>query len=163
MHAITSQPEKFKAALMTDGVIFSFTQAVLGVDSLAGIMDEAKSVIGAIPYEEGLQIWLKKAPTFKLETITAPLRITATGVASAMLMWEPYAGLRVLNKPAEFVLLKTSEHVLRTPAARIASQEGAVDWFRYWLKDEQDSDPTKNEQYTRWEALSKLSSKPALH
>jgi hypothetical protein len=25
-----------------------------------------------------------------------------------------------------------------------------VDWFRFWLKDEEDDDPEKIEQYVRW-------------
>ena len=45
---------------------------------------------------------------------------------------------------------------LRNPAARMASQGGSVDWFRFWLKGEEDSDPAKAEQYKRWRELRKL-------
>jgi hypothetical protein len=31
-----------------------------------------------------------------------------------------------------------------------------LDWFRFWLKDEEDSDPVKVEQYARWRELQKL-------
>jgi len=30
-----------------------------------------------------------------------------------------------------------------------ASQQGNVDWFRFWLKGEEDPDPAKAEQYAR--------------
>jgi hypothetical protein len=36
------------------------------------------------------------------------------------------------------------------------SQGGTVDWFRFWLKGEEDPDPAKTEQYKRWRELRKL-------
>ena len=71
-------------------------------------------------------------------------------------MWQPYAGLRYLHKPVDLMMLNTDEHVLTNPAVRMASQGGSVDWFRFWLKDEEDSDPAKAEQYIRWRELRKL-------
>jgi dipeptidyl aminopeptidase/acylaminoacyl peptidase len=53
-------------------------------------------------------------------------------------MWQPYAALRYLHKPVDMMLLNTNEHVLTNPLARIFSQAGTVDWFRFWLKDEED-------------------------
>jgi hypothetical protein len=72
-------------------------------------------------------------------------------------MWEPYAGLHLLHKPVELVMLNNhDEHILTNPAMRIVSQGGSVDWFRFWLKDEEDPDPAKIKQYTRWRALRRL-------
>jgi hypothetical protein len=31
-----------------------------------------------------------------------------------------------------------------------------VDWYDFWLNDHADPDPTKAEQYARWENLKKL-------
>jgi hypothetical protein len=31
-----------------------------------------------------------------------------------------------------------------------------LDWFRFWLKGEEDPDPAKAEQYARWRELRKL-------
>jgi len=31
-----------------------------------------------------------------------------------------------------------------------------VDWFCFWLKGEEDTDPAKVEQYVRWRELRKL-------
>jgi len=61
-----------------------------------------------------------------------------------------------LKKPVDLMMLNTDEHVLTNPAERLASQGGSVDWFRFWLKDEEDSDPAKAEQYKRWRELRKL-------
>jgi hypothetical protein len=35
-------------------------------------------------------------------------------------------------------------------------QQGAVDWFTFWLKGEEDPDPNKALQYARWRELRKL-------
>ena len=35
----------------------------------------------------------------------------------------------------------------------MVSQGGSVDWFRFWLQDHEDPDPTKVEQYKRWREL----------
>src|SRR5260370_7468998 len=38
----------------------------------------------------------------------------------------------------------------------MVSPQGNVDWFGFWLKGEEDSDPAKAEQYARWGKLRKL-------
>ena len=40
-------------------------------------------------------------------------------------------------------MLQTDEHVLTNPAVRMASQGRTVDWFRFWLMDEEDLSPPK--------------------
>jgi len=105
---------------------------------------------------EGLQEWLKRSPGFNLDKITAPLLVTSEGGSSLLYMWEPYAGLRHLHKPVDLIMLNTTEHVLTNPAVRLASQGGSVDWFRFWLRGEEDPDPTKKSQYVRWHQLRTL-------
>jgi len=34
-----------------------------------------------------------------------------------------------------------------------------VDWMKFWLKGEEDSDPAKAEQYNRWRELRNLQEK----
>jgi hypothetical protein len=36
---------------------------------------------------------------------------------------------------------------------RLESQQGNVDWLRFWLKGEEDVDPAKRAQYEQWEAM----------
>ena len=47
-------------------------------------------------------------------------------------------------------------HELVKPWERLASQQGTVDWFCFWLKNEEDPIPAKAEQYARWRALREL-------
>jgi len=41
----------------------------------------------------------------------------------------------------------------------MASQGGAVDWYRFWLQGYEDPNPAKAEQYERWRALRSIQEK----
>lgn len=153
MEMLTTGSFRLKAASITDGVMFDYLAYILFTDRVSS---EADRVIGAPPFGEGLQLWLKRSPGFNLDEVTTPLLVVGEGPISLLSMWQPYAGLRYLRKPVELVMLNTDEHVLTNPAVRMASQGGSVDWFRFWLKDEEDPDPAKAAQYARWRELRKL-------
>lgn len=154
MEALTASSLHFKAALVTDGFMATYLQYITTIDeSNNAIPRQFDSMIGAPPFGDTLQQWLKRSPGFNVDKITAPLLVVAEGRSSLLFMWEPYAGLRYLHKPVDLVMLNTDAHVLANPAVRLASQGGSVDWFRFWLKDEEDSDPAKAEQYARWRQL----------
>ncbi len=154
MEMLTRGSLHLKAASITDGYMFTYLQYVLWPERVSG---EAKSVIGAEPFGEGLQRWMKESPEFNLDKVNTPLLIVGEGPTSLLFMWQPYSGLHSLHRPVELVMLKdTHEHNLGNPAVRMASQGGSVDWFRFWLKNEEDLDPAKKEQYERWRGLKKM-------
>jgi hypothetical protein len=39
------------------------------------------------------------------------------------------------------------------PESQYASLQRNVDWFRFWLQDYEDADPSKSGQYVRWRKL----------
>ena len=157
MEALTTGALHLKAASITDGVMANYLQYMLEVDSWGNAhARNYDSVIGAKPFGEGLQQWLKLSPLFRLDQVRTPLLVVGEGPFSLLFMWEPYAGLRYLQKPVDLIMLNTSEHILTNPAVRLASQGGTVDWFRFWLKDEEDSNPAKAAQYERWRELRKM-------
>jgi dipeptidyl aminopeptidase/acylaminoacyl peptidase len=153
MEMLTASSIHLKAASVTDGVMEDYFQYILNPDRTSR---ESNSMIGAPPFGDGLQLWLKHSPGFNLDKVTTPLLVVGEGPVSLLFMWQPYAGLRYLQKPVELMMLNTHEHVLTNPGVRIASQGGSVDWFRFWLKGEEDPDSAKTEQYTRWRKLRKL-------
>ena len=100
---------------------------------------------------------MERAPGFNLDKIHSPVRLTALTNASSLLTeWEPYAGLVLQGKPAELFFIPEAEHNIERPWERIASQQGTVDWFRFWLQDYEDPAPEKAEQYKRWRELRTL-------
>jgi hypothetical protein len=145
-----------RAAVLNDGSTHGYL-TYLTVEAAGGA--ELETTMGARPFGEGLQQWLKRAPDFKLDKITAPLLVVAAGPTRLLQwLWEPYAGLRYLHKPVDLILLNTNEHDLveANPAIRMVSQGGSLDWFRFWLQDHEDLDPAKAEQYVRWRELRRL-------
>jgi len=85
--------------------------------------------------------------------VRAPLLLLQPGAPSVFANWEPYAALRYLKKPVELIMLQTGTHVMTNPSQRLASETSNVDWFRFWLQDYEDPDPSKADQYHRWERL----------
>lgn len=156
MEMLTTASLHLRAALIADGVMENYLQYMSMIDWYGDkVAAEANSMIGAKPFGVGLQQWLRVSPGFNLDKVKTPLAIVGEGPVSLLVMWEPYAGLRYLGKPVDLVVLNTNEHVLTNPAVRMASQGGTVDWFRFWLKNEEDPDPAKAEQYSWWRELRK--------
>ena len=159
MEAITSSSLHIKAASINDATMGTYSEAVL-----VGSYSLHTSIIGAPPFGMGLQQWLKHAPGFNLDKVTAAVMITAHGQITLLGMWETYSVLHDLHKPVELVMLNMDngpgtlpyEHVLTNPGFRLTSQGGSVDWFRFWLQGYEDPSPAKAAQYRRWENLRKL-------
>jgi dipeptidyl aminopeptidase/acylaminoacyl peptidase len=61
--------------------------------------------------------------------------------------------LEQLGKPAEMVIYPGELHVINQPKHRYEIYERNLDWFRFWLKGEEDTDPGKSTQYERWRRL----------
>jgi dienelactone hydrolase len=154
LQALTAATLRFNAASITDGFDEGYLQYIMQVDNTGNsIAHEADAMIGASPFGAGLVQWLRRAPDFNMEKVDTPLQVVALGRVSLLSMWEPYAALRYLRKPVDLVVLNSDEHILTNPAARMASQGGTVDWFRFWLQGFEDLDPAKAEQYVRWRQL----------
>jgi dipeptidyl aminopeptidase/acylaminoacyl peptidase len=152
LEALTTSTLHFKAASITDGVNEGYLQYILDVDSSGGfVARDADATIAAQPFGVGLLRWLQRSPEFNMDKITTPLQVVALGRRSVLSMWEPYATLRYLKKPVDLVVLNSAEHILTNPAARMASQNGTIDWLRFWLQDY--VDPAKVEQYKSWETM----------
>jgi dipeptidyl aminopeptidase/acylaminoacyl peptidase len=149
--ALIKNPELFTAASITDGVDESYIQSMF-----FGVLDEPRRMYGGPPIGKNLPAWLKWAPSFNLDRVRAPLLINTIGNGSVLGEWEIYSSLRIQKKPVELTYLPQGQHILQRPLERLASQQGSVDWFRFWLQGYEDPDPSKAAQYKRWEALKTL-------
>lgn len=63
---------------------------------------------------------------------------------------ETVAALREHDVPAELRIFPDEHHIKWQPAHRAAVYARNLDWFRFWLRNEEDADPAKQEQYRRW-------------
>src|SRR6266446_4956626 len=68
---------------------------------------------------------------------------------------ETWVRLRRAGAQVEWVDYPDEGHVKRAPANIWWVHERNLDWFRFWLKDQEDADPAKAEQYTRWREMRK--------
>jgi hypothetical protein len=155
-YALTHSKHHFTAADITDGVDYGYFQYMLV--SNAGPMEanEFDRVNGAPPFGKDLLRWRKVSPAFLMDKIETPLRIQTLGPTSLLSEWHWFTGLTRLRKPVEMIYMPEGTHILERPWDRMISQQGNVDWFCFWLKGEEDPDPTKAEQYTRWRKLRRL-------
>jgi hypothetical protein len=149
--ALLDMPEHFAAAVLADGVDQSYLQYMLNAPENPAI--ESERYNGGKPFGKALKSWLNAAPGFRLSKLETPLRLQAIGPVGVLEEWEIYASLRIQNKPVDMMFLPLAQHVLQNPAEIMASEQGDVDWFRYWLKGEEDQDPAKRTQYERWGQL----------
>src|SRR5206468_6187482 len=96
MKLITSNGPHIKAALIANaqfmGDYFQYMASVAGNDTNP-FAETTNAAMGAAPFGDGLQQWLKNSPSFHLDRITTPLMMVAQGRWDSLLMWAPYAGL----------------------------------------------------------------------
>lgn len=159
MYALTHSPRLFSTATITDGNNKGYLVYLMAVD-IGGqsnpFLAPLEHTYGSRPFGSGLRQWSKETPTFNLDQVKASLQIWSLERGSLMGQWEIYAGLRAWQKPVDMVWLSSQRfipHVVVKPHDRYLSQQGAVDWFRFWLQGYESKDLRKAEQYTRWEQM----------
>jgi dipeptidyl aminopeptidase/acylaminoacyl peptidase len=147
----------FSVATSAEGNDYGYWSYVAGanLDSWAA---QSEAPYGGPPWNGNWQPWLKESISFNYDKIHTPLRLEAehNDVGVVINEWEPFIALKRLRKPVELVYVVHGEHPVVKPWDRITSQQGNVDWLLFWLKGEEDSDPSKAEQYARWHELKKL-------
>ena len=152
--ALERSPELYKAALIIDGVDQSYVSDVLFVPGYPRTRIDTEGSIGSPPFGGGLTKWLRNAAGFNLDKVTTPVRLEAHGTTFSILgEWEIYSILEQQGKPVDFIDIVHGQHILQRPKDRYVSQQGALDWFRFWLQDYEDADPNKVGEYLRWNEM----------
>ncbi len=154
-YALTHSKFRFAAAIIADHWSPNYSQS-----SLAGWDFSSNEANGALPFGEGLKVWLKEAPAFNAEKITAPLSIElqSEGLLGFMSNWELYSRLRYLHRPIEKWVPPDyfhGAHNTQNPEQILAIQNYVVRWFDFWLNGHEDDLPRCKEQYLRWRAIRK--------
>ncbi|HEY2468236.1 MAG TPA: hypothetical protein VGI45_10435 [Terracidiphilus sp.] len=152
-YALTHSKYHFKAATIADGSDEGYFGYMSILTSIPIHLPDMEGVNGGAPFGDNLLSWLKNSPGFNLDKVGAAVREEAYGPLSLFFEWEWFAGLSRLHKPMELIYMPDAPHLLTKPSERMISQQGNVDWFCFWLKDEENSDPSKREQYVRWRRM----------
>lgn len=152
--ALIHAPSRFRAASLTDGIDQSYLAYILFSPDWPEGMREPEEANGARPFGAGLLSWIKNAANFNLNKVQAPIAVTAIGGLDSILgEWEIYSSLYLQKKPVDFIYIPNGQHILQNPQERYASQQGSVDWFRFWLQGYERPDPKMAAQYHLWENL----------
>jgi len=96
--------------------------------------------------------WEEMSVANKAARINTPTLIQAddTEYIGALPLWN---AMREVGKPVEMYVFPKETHVLIQPIHRLVNYERQLDWFRFWLKQEEDPAPSKRDQYLRWNRL----------
>jgi dipeptidyl aminopeptidase/acylaminoacyl peptidase len=110
------------------------------------------TVNGGDPFGPAFELWRERSPSFTVDRLRTPIRLEGHGgIGSVIGNWEWYAKLILLDRPVDFLYLPDGTHLLVKPWERLTSHQGNVDWFCFWLKNEEDP--------ARWRELRKLQDK----
>lgn len=149
-YTLTHSRYPITAAVVSDGVDLSYVSYAL----FGHIQAFYEAVVGAgPPFGPDLDAWAREAPGFNVDKVQAAVRIQAIRPEILLGEWEMFSGLRRLGKPVELYYFPDGIHLLVKPQERFEASQGSVDWFRFWLMDEEDTDPAKAAQYTRWRRM----------
>jgi len=149
-YTLTHSNYRFVAATLADGIDGGYFEYLLYQ------VENDPLLNGGLPFGRTLKLWFKNSPEFSMNKVHTPIRLEAYGPVSALGKWNWFSGLSILGKPVDFIYLPRGAHLLSKPAERMASQQGNVDWFCFWLKGEEGRDPRKREQYERWEGMRRM-------
>ncbi len=159
-HAATFSDLNLRAATVSDPDYLSQLHYALYFGAGYPGMINDERLIGASTWgEEGARAWARNDPMLNLHRFTAPIRMEMYGRTLGG-WWDVYTALRRNGRPAEYVYYPDGQHVLTRPREQLTSQQGNVDWYRFWLAGEEDRDPAKAEQYRRWRALREEAARP---
>jgi dipeptidyl aminopeptidase/acylaminoacyl peptidase len=96
--------------------------------------------------------WQLQSPALNTHKINAPL-LMQLPEQEARYAAELYARLSNSATGAELFVFPDEPHIKVQPKHRHSVYRRNLDWFRFWLKEEEDAAPVKDEQYMRWREL----------
>ncbi|WP_161633895.1 alpha/beta hydrolase family protein [Sphingobium sp. C100] len=154
-YMMTHSDYPIKATILADGNDFGWWTYLN-----RGVHQEIELNFGAEPFGSGLGNMLNLSPTFSLDRWRTPTLIWTS--QNAISSWDIFAGLRRLKKPVEYWVLPDADHDIFMMTQRSRLNQQMVDWFAFWLGDEErehlnglpgETKGSLLEQYIRWNDL----------
>lgn len=152
-YLLTRSRLHFGAAVIADGSDGGYSQYLQFLNAHQYTASDSEALNGGMPFGKGLLYWLRRSPEFLLDMVDTPVMLQVSSPQILPTMWAPFVGLRRLDRPVELLYFPTGSHIMEKPWDRLASQGSSVDWFAFWLKGEEDPNPSKTDEYKRWRGL----------
>jgi hypothetical protein len=115
------------------------------------------------PRNDPAGLWDEMSVSRRAREINTPtlIQVSDSEYLGALPLW---SALREEGKAIEMFVFPNETHQLVHPIHRLVNFERQLDWFKFWLKDEKDTSPSKRDQYDRWDRLRELTGKsPSRH
>jgi hypothetical protein len=149
-NALVKDPTLFAAATIADGNTVSYMEYMLFGNGGYLVREQDEYLHGGSPFGKGLQRWIDTSVAFHLDQVKTPVRLEAMAPLALLGEWEAYTALYLQDKPIDLIYFPQGQHIHQRPQERLESQQGNIDWMRFWLQDYEDPDPAKVGQYVRW-------------
>jgi dipeptidyl aminopeptidase/acylaminoacyl peptidase len=104
---------------------------------------------------EGRAFWDQLDITAHIAEIEAPILMHHPAF-EAFTAIELMRHMADAGRPYDAYIYPNETHLKWQPAHLRSIMNRNLDWFRFWLQDHVDSDPTKSDQYSRWMHLREL-------
>ena len=101
---------------------------------------------GGMDYKPRLRQFLDS----ELQRIQTPLLVETHGLFSLVQQTAMLDRMEQFGRPTEVLHFPNAPHSTLRPQHRLRSLETHIDWWRFWLKDEEDPALEKADQYARW-------------
>jgi dipeptidyl aminopeptidase/acylaminoacyl peptidase len=142
----------FAAAIEGDYADDNYVQAAL--------YGWSHTVGNTAPFGTGIKQWLEESPAFNAERVRTPLQLllysASEGNGTLLWHWEMFSRLQYLEKPVELYVIPDiahGSHLVQNPRQLLALQSRAMDWWCFWLLDQEFSSVSKEQQYSEWRRL----------
>jgi hypothetical protein len=106
-----------------------------------------------IPEDKAFVTWKKLSAGLNARANLPPLLLQSSDEEEYFGNVEAWLRLRRAGAPVEWYEYPNEGHVKRRPADRWYVYERNLEWFLFWLKDEESKDPAKAAQYVRWHKM----------
>ncbi len=102
--------------------------------------------------------WDEMSVSRRAKVINTPTLIQEDDMEylAALPLW---SAMREEGKPIEMHVFPREAHGLVQPIHMLVNYERQLDWFNYWLRNEEDKALSKTDQYARWNRLRELTAK----
>jgi dipeptidyl aminopeptidase/acylaminoacyl peptidase len=139
----------FAASSFAEGWSNWFLSSELMSGSLNREVQDA--VLGATSADAPDQ-YVRMSPDLHFRGMRTANLFEAGIMSQAMLMLGMVKASAQTSVPNELIVYPRTGHVVTIPRLMEESANRNLDWFRFWLKGEENSNPKDTEQYRRWRA-----------
>lgn len=103
------------------------------------------------PLDESASSWERISPAFNLERLKIPILMQIP--EQEYLHTLDYAVPLIRQGTADMYVFPDEPHQKFQPRHKLSVYQRSLDWFRFWLLNEEDPDPRKKLQYEAWGAM----------